>query len=157
MRKNAYILLAALGLASCNYLEIEPVGKVIPHKTSEYRALLTEGYSRFPYTSSKAYTGLLSDEVGMFHEGNFFDSSDAIALSYNYTWQYETQMWEYPYQYYYRAAFQANAVIDGVADADDDSSEDKRKERHPGFLDAFRRGVPGMGDFYRVKVPMSRR
>lgn len=45
MRKNAYILLAALGLASCNYLEIEPVGKVIPHKTSEYRALLTEGYS----------------------------------------------------------------------------------------------------------------
>ena len=52
MRKNAYILLAALGLASCNYLEIEPVGKVIPHKTSEYRALLTEGYSRFPYTSS---------------------------------------------------------------------------------------------------------
>ena len=47
MRKNAYILLAALGLASCNYLEIEPVGKVIPHKTSEYRALLTEGYSRF--------------------------------------------------------------------------------------------------------------
>ena len=105
MRKNAYILLAALGLASCNYLEIEPVGKVIPHKTSEYRALLTEGYSRFPYTSSKAYTGLLSDEVGMFHEGNFFDSSDAIALSYNYTWQYETQMWEYPYQYYYRAAF----------------------------------------------------
>lgn len=127
MRKNAYILLAALGLASCNYLEIEPVGKVIPHKTSEYRALLTEGYSRFPYTSSKAYTGLLSDEVGMFHEGNFFDSSDAIALSYNYTWQYETQMWEYPYQYYYRAAFQANAVIDGVADADDDSSEDKRQ------------------------------
>ena len=127
MRKIAYILLAALGLASCNYLEIEPVGKVIPHKTSEYRALLTEGYSRFPYTSSKAYTGLLSDEVGMFHEGNFFDSSDAIALSYNYTWQYETQMWEYPYQYYYRAAFQANAVIDGVADADDDSSEDKRQ------------------------------
>ena len=127
MRKNAYILLAALGLASCNYLEIEPVGKVIPHKTSEYRALLTEGYSRFPYTSSKAYTGLLSDEVGMFHEGNFFDSSDAIALSSNYTWQYETQMWEYPYQYYYRAAFQANAVIDGVADADDDSSEDKRQ------------------------------
>ena len=128
MRKNAYILLAALGLASCNYLEIEPVGKVIPHKTSEYRALLTEGYSRFPYTSSKAYTGLLSDEVGTFHEGNFFDSSDAIALSYNYTWQYETQMWEYPYQYYYRAAFQANAVIDGVADADDDASGESKSQ-----------------------------
>ena len=48
MKKTAYILLLALGLASCNYLEIEPVGKVIPHKTSEFRALLTEGYFRFP-------------------------------------------------------------------------------------------------------------
>ena len=146
MRKNAYILLAALGLASCNYLEIEPVGKVIPHKTSEYRAPLTEGYSRFPYTSSKAYTGLLSDEVGMFHEGNFFDSSDAIALSYNYTWQYETQMWEYPYQYYYRAAFQANAVIDGVADADDDSSgrqaADSRRSLCHARLRTLRSGEP---------------
>ena len=41
MRKNAYILLAALGLASCNYLEIEPVGKVCPQKFSFFWALLT--------------------------------------------------------------------------------------------------------------------
>lgn len=127
MKKTAYILLAALGLASCDYLEIEPVGKVIPHKTSEYRALLTEGYARFPYGSSKSYTGLLSDEVGYFHESNFFDNGDAVALSYNYTWQYGTQMWEYPYQYYYRAIFQANAVIDGVMGADNDSTEPKEQ------------------------------
>ena len=129
MRKNAYILLAALGLASCNYLEIEPVGKVIPHKTSEYRALLTDGSTAgLPYTSSKAYTGLLSDEVGMFHEGNFFDSSDAIALSVQlHLAVRKRRCGSIAYQDYYRAAFQANAVIDGVADADDDSSEDKRQ------------------------------
>ena len=49
MKKTIYILLAAMGFASCNYLEIEPVGKVIPHKTSEFRALLTEGYQSFPF------------------------------------------------------------------------------------------------------------
>ena len=48
MRKNAYILLAALGLASCNYLEIEPVGKVIPHKTSEYRAPVSYTHLTLP-------------------------------------------------------------------------------------------------------------
>ncbi len=128
MKKTAYILLAALGLASCDYLEIEPVGQVIPHKTSEFRALLTEGYNNYPYGSSKAYTGLLSDEVGSLYEKNFYDNNDAIALSYNYTWQYGTQMREYPYQYYYKAIFQAQAVIDGVMDADDDSSGESKEQ-----------------------------
>ena len=85
MKKTIYILLAAMGFASCNYLEIEPVGKVIPHKTSEFRALLTEGYQSFPFYNSKTFTGLLSDEIGVFVEGKFYTASDAIALSYNYT------------------------------------------------------------------------
>lgn len=127
MKKTAYILLAALGFTACNYLEIEPVGKVIPHKTSEYRGLLTEGYFRFPYTDSKTYTCLLSDEIGYFHESAFYMASEAVALSYNYTWQYGTQMREFPYDKYYRGIFQANAVIDGVMDSDSDSSEPKEQ------------------------------
>mgnify|MGYP001702319911 CR=1 FL=1 len=103
-----------MGFASCDYLKIEPVGKVIPHKTSEFRALLTEGYQSFPFYNSKTFTGLLSDEIGVFVEGKFYTASDAIALSYNYTWQYGSQMREYPYQEYYRTIFYANAVIDGV-------------------------------------------
>lgn len=128
MKKSVYILLAALGLVSCDYLEIEPIGQVIPHKTSEFRALLTEGYSSYPYGSSKAYTGLLSDEVGALNEANFFDADDAVALSFNFTWQYNNQMRELPYLYYYRAIFQANAVIDGVAEADDDSSTESKEQ-----------------------------
>ena len=127
MKKTAYILLASLGFASCNYLEIEPVGQVIPHKTSEYRALLTEGYFRFPYMDSKTYTCLLSDGIGYFYEGNFYSADDAVALSYNYTWQYGNQMREFPYERFYRAIFQANAVIADVMDADDDSSEPKEQ------------------------------
>ncbi len=35
-------------------------------------------------------------------------TSYAMALSYNYTWQYESQMREYPYREYYRTIFYAN-------------------------------------------------
>ena len=123
MKKTIYGLFLTLGFVSCNYLEIEPVGKVIPHKTSEFRALLTEGYFRFPYFDSKTYTGLLSDEVGNFYENTIWEGSVAIALSHNYRWDYGRQMKEYPYRDYYRAIFQANAVIADVMDADKDSSE----------------------------------
>ena len=138
MKKTIYILLAAMGFASCNYLEIEPVGKVIPHKTSEFRALLTEGYQSFPFYNSKTFTGLLSDEIGVFVEGKFYTASDAIALSYNYTWQYGSQMREYPYQEYYRTIFYANAVIDGVMDSDADTDASDSKEQILGEAYALR-------------------
>lgn len=138
MKKTIYILLAAMGLASCNYLEIEPVGKVIPHKTSEFRALLTEGYQSYPFYNSKTFTGLLSDEIGVFVEGKFYTASDAIALSYNYTWQYGSQMREYPYQEYYRTIFYANAVIDEVMDSDADTDASDSKEQILGEAYALR-------------------
>ena len=95
MKKYAYILLAALGFASCNYLEIDPIGQVIPHKTSEYRALLTEGYFRFPYIDSKALTGMLSDETDYLYDGKLY-SSNYVALSHNFVWDYSSQMHEMP-------------------------------------------------------------
>jgi len=58
------LLGASLAFGSCdNYLDIEPVGKVIASTTSEYRALLTEGYFRYPYSGSVGYFSLLSDEA----------------------------------------------------------------------------------------------
>ena len=41
--KRIYILLIAvfsLGMGGCNYVDVDPVGKVIPDEVSEYRALL---------------------------------------------------------------------------------------------------------------------
>lgn len=127
MKKILYILCAALGLGSCNYLDIEPVGQVIPHKTSEFRALLTEGYSRFPYFDSKAYLCLLSDEVGSFHEGNIY-GNDGAPLVYNYTWQYGRQMREFPYQQYYSSIFHANAVLANLPDAEEDTTEESKNQ-----------------------------
>lgn len=124
MKKYAYTLLATLGFASCNYLEIDPVGQVIPHKTSEYRALLTEAYFRFPYINSKSLTGILSDETDYLYDGKLY-SSNYVAFSHNFVWDYGSQMYEMPYESYYRAIFLANAVIDEVMDAEQDSAESK--------------------------------
>lgn len=49
--KRIYILLIAvfsLGMGGCNYVDVDPVGKVIPDEVSEYRALLTTAYSTYP-------------------------------------------------------------------------------------------------------------
>ena len=109
-----------MGLASCDYLEIEPVGQVIPHKVSEFRALLTDGYYNYALNNIRLYTGLLSDEVGRFDTSEFYETSYAVALPYNYTWQYNSQMQELAYRECYRSIFYANSVIDSAADADND-------------------------------------
>lgn len=124
MKKSAYLLFAAFGLAACNYLEIEPVGQVIPHKTSEFRALLTTGYYAYPFSEAQSYTCLLADEVGTIDASAFWNASDAVPLGYNYTWQYGTQMLEYPYQYFYQSLFYANAVIENIRDADVDDADE---------------------------------
>ena len=84
MKKTISILLAALGFSACNYLEIEPVGKVIPHKLSEFRALITDGYYNYGLNNIRLYVGLLSDEVGTFDTSEFYDTGYAVSLPYNY-------------------------------------------------------------------------
>ena len=128
MKKTIYILLAAMGLASCDYLEIEPVGQVIPHKVSEFRALLTDGYYNYALNNIRLYTGLLSDEVGRFDTSEFYETSYAVALPYNYTWQYNSQMQELAYRECYRSIFYANSVIDSAADADNDTSGESKEQ-----------------------------
>ena len=128
MKKTAYILLAAMGLASCNYLEIEPVGKVIPHKVSEFRGLLTDGYNNYAKNHGKRYIGVLSDEVGTLDVGELTQSALSVGLPYNFTWQYNSQMYETDYQYSYRTIFYANSVIDGAPKADDDSSGESKEQ-----------------------------
>lgn len=128
MRKSAYILLAAVGMTACNYLEIEPVGQVIPHKTSEFRALLTSGYYAYPFGSARTYTCLLSDEVATIDAGAFWNASEVVPLGYNFTWQYGGQMQEYPYQYFYQSMFYANAVIENIRDADVDDADEPMEQ-----------------------------
>lgn len=128
MKKNLYILLAALGFASCDYLEIEPIGKVIPHKVSEFRALLTDGYYTYALNNIRLYSSLLSDEVGTFDTSEFYDTDYAVALPNNFTWQYNSQMQELAYRDCYRSIFYANSIIDSAQEADPDTSGESKEQ-----------------------------
>ena len=44
-----WIMAALFAFTGCNdFLDIQPVGKVMPKTAKEYRALLTDAYSRIP-------------------------------------------------------------------------------------------------------------
>lgn len=63
---SKYILLfaAALAVTSCDdYLDIQPVGRVIPETLEQYRAVLTKGYDIYP--EHKSLTALRTDELTM--------------------------------------------------------------------------------------------
>lgn len=54
--------LSLLATSACNnYLDIQPVGKVIPQTAEDFRALLTNAYSTFP--THKSYLALRTDEL----------------------------------------------------------------------------------------------
>ncbi|MCV2483425.1 RagB/SusD family nutrient uptake outer membrane protein [Flavobacterium sp. SH_e] len=61
---SKYILLftAAIAVTSCDdYLDITPVGRVIPETQEQFRAVLTTGYSKYP--EHKTLTTLRTDEL----------------------------------------------------------------------------------------------
>ena len=61
-----YTLIAALTvvLSSCDkYLDIKPVGKVIPTTAEDFRALVTQAYSYVP--SDRGLASFRSDEVSL--------------------------------------------------------------------------------------------
>ena len=49
-----WFMLGLLSLTGCNdFLDIQPIGKVMPKTAKEYRALLTDAYSRIPAERGK--------------------------------------------------------------------------------------------------------
>lgn len=109
--KRIYILLIAvfsLGMGGCNYVDVDPVGKVIPDEVSEYRALLTTAYSTYP--QYRRYLMVRSDEVFPDLYGLSYDNYIDLAtlndenpdpLTETYPW---TAMYKYDFlcQYGYR-------------------------------------------------------
>lgn len=126
MKKISILLLTVLtfGFSSCNYLDVDPVGKVIPQKVTEYRALLTSAYS-----TSLSYKKLLafrSDEVfpalGMPTYDQYIDIAllnDAGAGPTSAT---------YPWTLIYKTIFYANSVIADVMEAESDTRTDSREQ-----------------------------
>lgn len=102
-------MILSLVFTSCNFLDVEPVGKVIPKPAFEFRALLTTVYSK-KIPRYKRFLVVRADE---------------LQLPSEYSWSYSTYfdlgIWndqsprpetmEYPYQEFYNGIFYANHII----------------------------------------------
>ena len=64
-----FLFAALLSLPACNdFLDIQPIGKVMPQTATEYRALLTKAYSTVP--ADRGMSTFRSDELTMEGEQN---------------------------------------------------------------------------------------
>ncbi len=124
MKLIHYIVMMTALFTSCNYLDVEPVGKVIPDEVSEYRALLTTAYSRFP--QHKKLLTVRGDEVGPGMISITYDSRIDIV-----TWNYESPdpvTYTFPWTQMYNVIFYANSVIEDVMDAGIDDRTETREQ-----------------------------
>ncbi len=114
------LLVASTMFGSCDkYLDIKPVGAVIPTTTSDFRGLLATAYSIFP--AHKSYLNLRTDEL-------YLDeySEDLSAIKDIYLWNDQNPdptTTPYPYQNFYRSIFYANHILSEIDEKAGNSAE----------------------------------
>jgi hypothetical protein len=118
--KYALFCLSAVMMVSCDdYLDITPVGKVIPETLDDYRGVLTRGYQSFP--SHKSLTAVRTDELLLNdYNDNFVFYKDI------YVWNDvnpDRITNSFPYAALYNTIFYANVVINDAAAKLEDSEE----------------------------------
>lgn len=125
MTKNIYIILALLTsilFSSCDsFLDIQPVGKVIPNTLAEYRALMTTAYKTNQF-QDKAYSEMRTDEIVISSDRNDQSSFSAIE-----TWNdlnSPSGTATFGWSNYYNAIFYANSIIDKKDQITEGSKED---------------------------------
>lgn len=102
------LLVASTLFASCDkYLDIKPVGAVIPTTSEDFRGLLTTAYQGFP--GHKSYLNLRTDEL-------YLDeySEDLSSIRDIYLWNDQNPdptTTPYAYQGFYRSIFYANHIL----------------------------------------------
>lgn len=106
------IFICLLALSSCdNFLDIQPVGRVIPKTAKEYRELLTKAYNTIPEDRGKAT--LRSDEFTM----DIATTSVQDLESYKDIWNWNDNnpigyTLTFNWKQYYQAMFYANYTIE---------------------------------------------
>ena len=112
MKKYITIILAALLFTGCDdFLDIRPTGMVIAETGEEYRALLTDVYSKIP--EDRGLTTLRSDEM----------AADATYLKdYDYESYFDIWNWNdysrdagtssFGWRRYYHSCYIANYIIE---------------------------------------------
>lgn len=110
MKKTIYsaLLVFSVLFTSCNFLDVTPIGQVVPQYTEEFRGLMTAAYSKVP--SYKRVVTVRTDELNAPNE---------------FAWSYDTyfdlctwndvnpnpKAWGYPYDQFYNVIFYTNHVI----------------------------------------------
>lgn len=106
--KYLFLFVAAIVASSCDdYLDVKPVGKVIPETLTDFRAVLTRGYSTFPL--HKSLTALRTDEMILEEESN-----DLAFYKDNYIWNDANPdriSTKFPYAGLYNCIFYTNVII----------------------------------------------
>ena len=117
-----YILffVAALAITSCDdYLDVTPIGRVIPETLEQYRAVLTRGYAAYP--EHKSLTAVRTDELKMDEFGGEINLYKDI-----YTWKDanpDRATTAFQYQALYNVIFYTNVVINEASSKLADSPE----------------------------------
>lgn len=106
--KFAVALLVVATVSSCNkYLDIEPVGRVIPKTTEDFRGMLTAAYNNFP--AHKSLLAVRTDELTLDEYGTNFPAYKDI-----YSWNDNSAdglTAPMPYVSFYTVIFNANHII----------------------------------------------
>lgn len=122
--KKLYMAFAVIGgclFASCDsYLDIQPVGKVIPNTLDEYRSLFITAYNYNMY--DRALCEMRTDEVAL-----VADETDMLSYKNIITWSdanTDASTASFGWEYYYKAIYYANAVIDKKDEMAEGSQDD---------------------------------
>lgn len=114
------ILSSLLLLSACdNYLDIKPVGSVIPTTAAEYRALLARAYYVFP--SERAKACFRSDEM-LVNDNTYDQNSYGDQERWNDTAPSPNTV-QFAWGAFYNAIFIANHVIDNQKEITDGSTD----------------------------------
>lgn len=109
--------------ASCDYLDVKPVGKVMPETVTEFRALITSGYNTVP--EYKYLLAMRADEVIPSGTAYAYPRLIDFAIWNDNSVNMETS---FPWSTPYKAIFYANSVIADVMDAEIDTDDDSREQ-----------------------------
>jgi starch-binding outer membrane protein, SusD/RagB family len=119
---SKYILffVAAIAVTSCDdYLDITPVGRVIPQTLEQYRSVLTRGYDVYP--EHKSLTAVRTDELIMDEFGDEINLYKDI-----YIWKDanpDRSTTAFQYQDLYTVIFYTNVLINDASEKLEESPE----------------------------------
>ncbi|HKK62110.1 MAG TPA: RagB/SusD family nutrient uptake outer membrane protein, partial [Bacteroidales bacterium] len=111
MKKIIYLILtitAVFFLSGCeDFLDIKPVGRVIPETAEDYRKLLNNAYSSFPDDFSKIV--FATDQYHLLE-----DAGDYEIYKNYITWNYKGESNSLPlnWRMYYKVIFECNDIIE---------------------------------------------